>query len=284
VANSRPSMHAHWLLLLLSICLVRPARAQTDRWSDLSSRAAQLASTGRLAEALPVAQDALKEAESAYGKQSTNYGLSLNAIGFLTMSTGDLTGADGYYTQAVAIISQALGPNSLQLATPYANQAQLHLLQAARATSHPTESNAFLQQAEGSARKVLALMEKNYTSDDPILIQPLEGLSYVLGMEKDMNGAKPVLTRMLKLETASLPPDHMQIIRTRNSLAWVLNATGDKAGAVDQYKLALASARKTLGDTDPFTSGIRDALNALQGGSASIGRNAVSNTYSPTNL
>jgi tetratricopeptide (TPR) repeat protein len=207
----------------------------------------------------------LKEAESTYGKQSTNYGLSLNAIGFLSMSTGSLAAADTYYSQAIAIISKDLGPSSLQLATPYANQTQLYLLQANRVLSHSEESIAFLKQAEASSQKLLALMEKNYTGADPVLVQPLEGLAYVLVQEKDLGGAKLVLLRALSLETGSLPPDHLQIIRTRNSLAWILNAIGDKSGAVEQYRQALVSAQKTLGPQDPFTAGIRDVLKALQG-------------------
>ncbi len=255
------------LLVLLSFASPH-AWAQTDRYSDLSSSAAQLATAGRFAEAVPVERQALAEAESRYGKQSVNYASSLGALGYLLMCTGDYSNAESDMTSALPILRNALGPSSLQLANPMANLTQLYMLEANNQGANPNKSAALMEKAEEYARNLLKLASDNYPADNPALAIQFEALAYVLVAERKFSDARPILERSLSIELANLGADHNQVIHTRTELGWVIASLGDRDAALDQYRKALASAEKTLGSNDPVTGTIRNQMNQAASGSS----------------
>jgi tetratricopeptide (TPR) repeat protein len=236
--------------------------AQVDRWSDLAGRAAQLMQQGKIAEALPVTQEALSVAENTFGKSHANYGLSLNAVGYAYLLMGNFRAAEEKLLAAEKTLTAALGPDNIQIGTPETNLAQLYYGQASQQTS-PAEAAPYLERAEAMAKKVLALGERSFPAGDLKLAPLLDTLATIYVAQRRFADAKPLAERIVRLESAGLPVDHIEIARAQEKVAWVDEQTGDRAAAIAAYRAALRISEKTLGAQDPMTARLRESVQRL---------------------
>jgi tetratricopeptide (TPR) repeat protein len=259
------------VFFLAMVVATVPAAGQVDRWNDLSQRSAQLVAQGRPAEALPIARQALSVAESTFGKTHGNYGMSQNAVGYILMLMGNLDDAEAQLLAAKRTIESAAGPNNVNLLYPLGNLAQLYYGRANASQANLSLMRQYLEKSESYAVAALSITENNFGTDNAKLIPVLEGLAWTYSAERKLREAYTTLQRMLRIEKSNLPSDHVQIIRTETQLGWVLEQQGNRADALKMYQTALASAVKTLGDSDPFTISIKESVNRLTSGSSTGG-------------
>jgi tetratricopeptide (TPR) repeat protein len=251
------------ILFVVTFALAIPTFAQFDRWNDLMQRATQLVAQGRVAEALPVAKEALVVAESTFGTTHVNYGLSQNGVGYVLMLMGNLDDAEAQLVAAKGTIQSSVGAENANMLYPLGNLAQLFYARATAAQGNQVLMQQNLAKAESYGRTALTVGQKNFGADDIKVAGLLEGLASTYSVEKKFPDAHDVLQRSLTIEKANLPDDNVQIIRTENEMAWVLEQMGNATSAQQMYQSALTSARKTLGDQDPMTATIRENLGRL---------------------
>ena len=102
-------------LALAILFVANPAIAQLDRWNDLTQRATQLVAQGRIADALPVSEEALSVAENTFGRKHVNYGMSQNGLGYVLMLMGKLDDAETQLLAAKQTIESAVGPENVNM-------------------------------------------------------------------------------------------------------------------------------------------------------------------------
>jgi tetratricopeptide (TPR) repeat protein len=264
-------------LLSMIIVIATPAFAQLDRWNDLTQRVAQLVAQGRLTEALPVARDALSVAGSTFGTAHVNYGISQGGMGYILMLMGNLDEAEMQLVGAQATIESSVGAENINMLYPLANLAQLYYARATASQANPVLMQQHLAKAENYGRAALNVAQKNFGTDDIKVAPMLEGLAVAYVSDKKFPEAHDVLQHSLEIEKAGLPANNAQIIRTENELGWVLEQMGNTAGAKEMYQTALAGAQATLGDQDPFTLSVREALRRLSSGGSTANSGAQEN-------
>jgi len=261
--SHRPTTLAHVIVFacVSSSFFCAPCLGQFAEWNDLEQRANQLVAQSQFSEALPIAKEAVSVAESTFGKTDTNYGISVNGLGYVQFLLKDYVSAEKNFDKAEEVLTNSAGPESILLITTLSNKAGLFYSKAMDAQSNGPLSQQYLRQAESANERAYSIALKNFPNKNDMRMVPvLEAYSFTLVAEKKLDRARAFLQQSLAIEQANLASNDVQIARTRNELGWILENSGDRTEAVEQYQAALQIATQTLQPQDPFVSTIKDNL------------------------
>jgi tetratricopeptide (TPR) repeat protein len=106
----------------------------------------------------------------------------------------------------------------------------------------------------------LAIREKALGPEHPDTATSLESLAFLLHIQWDLAGARPLIERALAIREKALGPEHPDTARSLSDLFFVLKGLGDLAGARPLLERALAIREKVLGPEHPGTA---HSLNSL---------------------
>jgi tetratricopeptide (TPR) repeat protein len=111
--------------------------------------------------------------------------------------------------------------------------------------------------------KALALAEKDYGPDDPIVATRANNLGRVLQDLGDLPGAKENIERALRIDEKVYGPDHPEVATDANNLGTVLRALGDLQGAKANLERALPIFEKVLGPDHPNVATLVNNLGSV---------------------
>ena len=124
------------------------------------------------------------------------------------------------------------------------------------------QSTNRLVEAEPLMRRVLAIFEKSYSTDDPIIALALNNLALLLKETNRLAEAEPLLRRALAINEASYGPGHPTVATALNNLAQLLQATNRLKEAEPLLRQALTYDQASYGPDHPNVS--RDLNNLAQ--------------------
>ena len=205
----------------------------------LNNLADLLQTTNRLVEAEPLLRRALTIDEKSFGQEHPNVAIVLNNLAQLLQDSNRLAEAEPFMRRALAIDEKSFGQDHPSVATDLNNLAQL-----VQATNR-------LDEAEPLLRRALAINEKSFGAETPntattlilnnlaLLLQNTNNLSLLQATSR-LAEADLLVRRALTMDEKSLGPDHPDVARDLNNLAWLLQARGQLAEAEPLMRRALA--------------------------------------------
>jgi CHAT domain-containing protein/tetratricopeptide (TPR) repeat protein len=227
-------------------------QAQQARASALDRRVEELYRQGRVAQAVPLAKQALALRQQLYPRRRFPDGhaalaLSLNNLGSLLQARGELVAAEALLRDALTM-RQALYPRERfpdghpQLATSLNN------------LGFVLQARAELVAAEPYYRAALAMKQKlyppeRYPDGHPDAAMSLNNLGFLLQARGDLAAAEPFLRDALAMRRQLYPreryPDgHPDLAQSLNNLGALLKARGELDAAEPCYRAALAMHRQ----------------------------------------
>jgi CHAT domain-containing protein/Tfp pilus assembly protein PilF len=279
--------------MILLIALMPSASAQNARWYQLSEQVVQLQEKGKIAEAIPLAQDAVRVAEATYGPQDRHLGLSLNVLGVLFEDVEKFTDADATLRRALDVMTRASGAESRDTASVLGNLGELYRLEG----RYP-EAEHSTQQALSIQKKVLApndqhiatsasnlaliyVSEGKYADAEPLYLrakaidEKLVGsgnrdlavdLTNLGDLESKMGkdaAAEPLFAQALSIDSKILGNNHPQIAQDLSNLANAYLSEGKFASAESLFQRALAIAVPAEGENSATAATILEGMGAL---------------------
>jgi CHAT domain-containing protein len=244
--------------ILLGLLLSQPLPGDDEEASlaqkakDLNARAGALYQQGKVAEAVPLAQEVLALCRKLYPPERFPAGhpdlaISLSTLGFLLQARGELAPAEPLLRQALDM-RQKLYPQERfpdghpSLALSLNN---LGALLAARGE---------LAQAEPFYRQALAMYEKLYPKErfpagHADLARSLNNLGVLLVVRGELAQAEPFYRQALAMRQKLYPQErfpagHPDLALSLNNLGMLLWARGEVAQAEAFYRQALAMCQK----------------------------------------
>jgi CHAT domain-containing protein/tetratricopeptide (TPR) repeat protein len=255
------------------LAVLVPARAQYQRWYDLSEQAEKLNEQGNYAAALPIEQQALQVAQSTWGPTERHVALSANFLGVLEMYLEKFSDAESHLNQALAIDTKNEGADGKDTATDLANLGELYqqrgnypaaekAMQQAMAIHEKqlgdgnenvaTDANnlalVYLREtkypdAEAMYKKAVAIDQKLGKEDD--LATALGGLGTLYDNLDKYADAEQVFNQALAANLKALGPQHPLIGLSLEHLADAYSGEGKFTDAEQTYAKAMASEEKS---------------------------------------
>jgi tetratricopeptide (TPR) repeat protein len=238
-------------ILLLSLAIARPLKAQEARWKELNAQVEQLYQQGKYAEAIPLAQESVHVAEATFGPEHPNVATSFNNLAALYLRQGRYAEAEPLFKRALAIREKALGPGHPDVATSLNNLAGLY------------DDQGRYADAEPLFKRALAIREKAVGSDHLDVAESLNNLAALYDDQGRYADAEPLYKRALAIREKALGPDHPDVAQSLNNLAELHRAQGRYADAEPLYRRALAIREKALGPDHPDVATLLNNLAAL---------------------
>ena len=236
-------------LLLTPFAL--PARAQEERWHELTARVEELHKRGKYAEAIPVAQQTVHIAESTFGPDHPNVASSLNDLALMYTEQGQYAEAEPLYKRALAMREKALGPEHTDVAKSLSGLGVLYLMQGRTADAEPL------------IKRALSILEKALGPDHPDVAATLNNLGGLYDDQGRYANAEPLFQRALTIREKALGPMHPDVAESVSGLALVYYHEGRYEEAESHYKRALAIFEKALGAEHPSVGVAANNLAAL---------------------
>jgi CHAT domain-containing protein/Tfp pilus assembly protein PilF len=264
------------VVMVLGLLLGQPVAGDDDEASlarkanDLNARAVALYQQGKVAEAVPLAQEALALYRQLYPPKRFPAGQpdvarSLNNLGELLQMRGKLAQAEPFLRQALAMC-QKLYPverypaGHPDLAASLTNLGRLLL------------ARGELAQAEPFYRQALAMWQKLYPNErfpagHPHLATSLNNLGFLLETRGELAQAEPYYCQALAMDQKLYPKErfpagHPHLATSLNNLGWLLKARGELARAESFLRQALAMRQK-LYTKELFPAGHADLARSL---------------------
>lgn len=219
----------------LALVSALPARAQFNRWYQLSEQAVQLKSRGKEAEALPIEQQAEKVAEATWGQNDQHVGLSLNVIGILEMDLEKFSDAEANLRRALAILSK-LDVGSKDTAAVLGNLGLLY------------RSEAHYADAEKMTQMAMAIHEKVAGPNDGSIATDAGNLAAIYDAEGKYAEAEPLYQRAIAIEERVQDPE---ITKTLNGLGQLYEDERKYLDAENVFLRVVAFDIKALGKDHP---------------------------------
>ena len=169
-------------------CFVPAARAQEARWFQLSEQVVKLQDQGRIAEAVPLAQQAVRTAEATYGPADRHLGLSLNVLGVLLTDQEKFADAETSLQHALAIMNKVSGTESRDAATVMDNLGNLYRLEAR------------YSEAEKLTQQALQIHAKVSGPDDRSVAVDAANLALIYSTEGKYADAEPLYQRAISID------------------------------------------------------------------------------------
>jgi CHAT domain-containing protein/Tfp pilus assembly protein PilF len=244
--------------MLLGLLLSQPLPAEDEvanqarKASDLSARAAALYRQGKVAEALPLALEALTLRRQLYSPKRYPDGHpelaeSLNNLGALRQARGELAQAEPYYREALAMRQKLCSAERYPAGHP-------DLATALNNLGMLLEARGELVQAESLLRQALAMAQKLYPPErfpagHPNLARSLNNLGFLLRARGELVQAEPYYRQALAMFQKLYPKErfeggHADLAISLNNLGSLLQARGELAQAEPFYREALAMRQK----------------------------------------
>jgi serine/threonine protein kinase/tetratricopeptide (TPR) repeat protein len=121
-------------------------------------------------------------------------------------------------------------------------------------------NNGKFDKAEPLLEQALAIRERIFKVDDPILAESLNSVAELYQAQGHHAQAEPLYTRALAIREKALGKDHPSVAESLNSLASCHEARGQYALAEPLCTRALAIREKAIGKDDPS---VAESLNSL---------------------
>jgi tetratricopeptide (TPR) repeat protein len=215
---------------------------------SLNNLARSMADQDNLLAAEPLFRRALAINEKALGANHPAVANALNGLGFILEKEGRLDDAEPLYKRALDIDEKVFNPNHPDVATSLSNIAEVLEL---KAKADFVNRKVYLATAEPQIRRSLAIDEKLFGSDHPVVARRLDILANILQLEGDLGGAEIQFRRALAIDEKAFGSQQTIVARDINNLAGVLHAKRDDDGAGSLLRRALAINEKTLGPNNP---------------------------------
>ena len=234
--------------LFLSALLTSPmVLAQPDTLLDrsgvvarvkaLNRQALNFYSSGKYAEGVSVAQEAVELSQSKLGPEHPDTATGLNNLAALYESMGAYDNALPLYQRSLAILEKALGPEHPDTAKGLNNLALLY------------ESMGAYDKALPLSQRSLAISEKALGPEHRDTAGSLHNLAFLYYAMGAFDKALPLYLRSLAILKKALGSEHPDTAGSLNNLAQLYRAMGDydKALPLFQRALPVALGRMRLG-------------------------------------
>jgi CHAT domain-containing protein/Flp pilus assembly protein TadD len=215
---------------------------------DLTKKFFELYRTGKIAEALPLAEEVLTISEKAFGPDHPDVAAALSNLAFLYDNQGRYAEAEPLYKRALAIREKAFEPEHPNVAKALNNLAELYRNQGRYAESEPLH------------KRSLAIREKAFGPDHSDVAQSLNNLAVLYDNQGRYAEAEPLYKRALAIREKAFGPEHPDVARSLNGLAVLYDHQGRYAEAETLSMRALAIREKAFGPEHPDVAA---ALNSL---------------------
>jgi CHAT domain-containing protein/Tfp pilus assembly protein PilF len=251
------------VFVLLSAALAQPVpqdeeltpaqrRPLEQQAQALVTRAEQLYLQGRLADALPAAEQALAIRRrlfpaGRYPAGHADLADSLNRLGFLYRAAGQPAKAERFLADALRMRRQLYPPEKYPDGHPDLGISLNNL-------AYVLQARGDLARAEQGFRQALAMAQKLYPAEKypdghPEIASGLNSLGFVLQARGELAAAEPCYRAALAMWRRLWPPEqfpdgHHKLSIALGNLGTVVQARGDLAGAESYYDEALAMDRK----------------------------------------
>jgi len=189
-SGSRVRFVAVRALALLAACVllfiplhVSPARAQTQELQALFERGYELYTTGKYAEAIPVAEEYIALAKARFGESHLEYAKGLSYLAVLYGALNRLNDAELLFKQALTVHEKARGP----IAEALHSLAELY------------KAQGRLTEAEPIYLRALAMAEEAESPDHLDLAVILINLAALYQSQSRYLDAEPLLKRSLAI-------------------------------------------------------------------------------------
>jgi CHAT domain-containing protein len=213
-----------------------PARAQFQRWYDLSEQAVQLKNQGNDAAALPIEQQAEQVAEATWGANDQHVALSLNVMGLLEMHLEKYSDAETNLKRAVEIFTKIEGAQSKDAAAALDNLGILY------------QTLARFADAEKVTQQALAIEEKLLGENDPTVAIAESNLALIYEKEDKYGDAEALYQKAIAIDERL--GDAAQIALDMAGLGKMYAETGKYPQAEQASQQELAVAIKAYGAQD----------------------------------
>ncbi|MFY9894662.1 MAG: tetratricopeptide repeat protein [Xanthobacteraceae bacterium] len=216
--------------------------AQSSTADELNKKIIELFNSGKIAEAIPPAQQVLAIREKALGPDHPDVAQALHNLAVLYGQQGRYAEAAPLLKRALAIREKALGPDHLDVATTLNDLAHLYVEQGRHAEAEPL------------CKRSLAIVEKALGPDHPNFATSLNNLALLYDKQGRYAETEPLYKRALAIYEKALGPDHPFVATDLNNLASLYENQGRYAEAEPLYKRALAIQEKALGPNHPHVA------------------------------
>ena len=233
-----------------------PENDDLAKISSLGKQVTELASAGKVDDAISVMQQILDFCEKKVGPDDPATAAALTSLAELYSLNTDYTKAEPLLKRALEIDEKVLGPDDPGTATALNTLAVLY-----GSLRDYTKAQSLLQQA-------LKIKEKTLGPDHPNTAETLKDLGEVYRSMGDYAKAEPLYQRALKIKETAFGPDHRETANTLNDLAVLYYSMGDYAKAAPLLQRALKIKETALGPDHRETA---KALNQLGGLYSSAG-------------
>jgi len=236
-------------LVMLLACL--PLAAQQERWQELNRQVVALHQQGRVAEAVPLAEEALRVAEASFGPEDPAVATSLNNLALLYREQGRYAEAEPLYQRDLSLLEKYLGPEHPAVATALNNLAAVYGAEGKTA------------EAERLYQRALAIREKALGPEHPDVASSLNNLAGIYEDEGKYAPAEALYQRALRIHEKSPGPDSPETAINLNNLGELYRKQGRYAEAEAQLRRALSIREKAQGPESPHLAPVLNNLAAL---------------------
>ena len=230
---------ARFLILSLVFAAASSAKAQQERWQQLSEQAQALYQEGKYDEAATLAQEGLRLAEGSFGPDSPHVALALNGLALIYTQQAKYAQAEALYQRALSIYERAQGPEHVGVAVALSNLAGLYWRE-----GDPARGASTLQRAA-------EVLEGAVGPEHPALAALLNNLAVMYDAQGKYGEAEPLYRRALAIREKTLGPEHPDVANSLNALALLYDHQGRYALAEALHRRALAIREKALGPEHP---------------------------------
>jgi tetratricopeptide (TPR) repeat protein len=222
--------------ILSAFVVLLSASAQEARWVQMSEQVQQLRKEGRIAQAIPLAQQTVQVAQATFGPNDRHVGLSLDELGVLLSDQDDFAGAESSLRRALVIFQKTSGPQSKDAgAKPLLSLAKLY------------HDHGRWGQAEGAFHDALTAAVQSYGQNDPHVGDVLESGGSLLIDEGKLMDAARVLRGAIAIYQNAGPAYRASLATALSIAAWDCESARDYKTAESLYQQSIEINEKVLG-------------------------------------
>jgi tetratricopeptide (TPR) repeat protein len=212
-----------------------PDSQADDTIARLDERVSELYRSGKLDEAIPLAQQSLAAREQLHGANHPDVAEGLDGLALLYHARGAYDQVEPLLIRALAIRESALGPTHPAIAVSLNNLALLY---------NTTDDYS---KAEPLFRRALEIRERSLGPLGPEVAASLQNLARLYVARREYAQAEPLLIRALDILSRTRGPDHLKVLSSLRELARLY--TGQRlCGKAEPLLLrALELAEKAFG-------------------------------------
>jgi tetratricopeptide (TPR) repeat protein/tRNA A-37 threonylcarbamoyl transferase component Bud32 len=197
---------------------------------------------------------ALKIREDALGSSHTHVAMSLNNVGNAMTMGGRFTEAEGVHRRAHAIFEKTLGDEHPYTAISLNNIGNSLLEQGRKVeVSDRERAESLYREAEGLYRRAIAIRERNFGTDHPVVSKSVHNLGEVLRRQGKYPEALAQFERALAIKEGAYGAEHPSVAMTLTGVGRTQQGLGRRSLAAEALERALEIRRargKTIDSSD----------------------------------